>query len=121
MVWLVCVGSSKQRVTTMFRMIIAAFTVYLLLPENVTLLSNGSEPVKPVSAGQTLDAANTVLKDITGFCERNPDTCDTGKALLVNAKKAVSGTINTELKDNGLSPAIEGSTAASDTNNATSE
>lgn len=105
----------------MFRLIIAAFTVYLLLPEDVTLLRNNSEAIKPVSAGQTLDAANTVIKDITGFCERNPDTCDTGKALLVNAKRAVSDTINTDLQDSDPARIQDDGTMPDETNNITSQ
>ncbi len=85
----------------MFRMIAAAFAVYLLLPEDVTIVASSTETVAPITAGQTLDAANDVLQDITGFCERNQNACDTGKALLVNAKKAVSSTIANSEKIGG--------------------
>ena len=34
-----------------------------------------------VSTHETLGAAATLMRDVTGFCARNPATCDTGREL----------------------------------------
>ena len=98
--WIISVVSFQFQANTMLRMILAAITVYFLLPEDVRLVSSNSQTMEPVSAGETLDAANSVISDITKFCERNPDACETGKALILNAKRAVSDTINNGVAEN---------------------
>lgn len=86
----------------MFRMVIAAFVVYLLIPDDVSIVTPTSTPVEKVTAGQTLDAANSIISDISGFCGRNEQTCDTGKALLSNAKNVVHSGIQ-KAKDKSAS------------------
>jgi len=73
----------------MIRMALAAFAVYLLIPEDVSIVSSGQVASEKVTAGQTLEAANAIISDIAEFCDRNKSTCDTGKTLLSNAKSAV--------------------------------
>ncbi|MBL4645810.1 MAG: DUF5330 domain-containing protein [Rhizobiales bacterium] len=42
-----------------------------------------------ISAFEAFGAAATAVKDMSGFCERNPDTCDTGgKAAVALGYKA---------------------------------
>ncbi len=45
-------------------------------PEDLT------EGQRSVSTGETLEAARTVVSDLSGFCERNPATCGTGREIF---------------------------------------
>lgn len=82
----------------MFRMLFAGFVVYLLLPDNVEIIGSSGNHTEPVSAGQTLDAANAVIKDVKEFCLRNEHACDTGKALISNTKNALANSIESVSK-----------------------
>lgn len=47
---------------------------------------------RAVSTGETLDAARTVVSDLSGFCERNPTTCGTGREIFSQlSAKAMTG------------------------------
>ncbi len=77
----------------MLRLIVAAAIAYILIPEDLTPRVTAVEGNQPaVSASQTLDAANSVLQDIGDFCTRNPEACETGRALIETARqKAQTG------------------------------
>ena len=53
--------------------------VVALIPVNPADLGEGQ---RPVSTMETLGAAQTVIHDLTGFCERNPQACNTGNELF---------------------------------------
>ncbi|MDJ0613806.1 MAG: DUF5330 domain-containing protein [Rhizobiaceae bacterium] len=78
----------------MFRLVAAALAVYVLLPEDVAILATSAETAKTVSAGQALDAANAVIHDIGGFCERNETACSTGKSILLSTKAAIASGVD---------------------------
>lgn len=77
----------------MLRLIVAAAIAYILIPEDLTPRVSTVENNPPaLSASQTLDAANSVLQDISDFCTRNPEACETGRALIETARqKAQTG------------------------------
>ncbi|MCU0790374.1 MAG: DUF5330 domain-containing protein, partial [Nitratireductor sp.] len=50
------------------------------------------ESQRAVSTGETIVAAQKLLADLAGFCDRNPDTCVTGKDLFAQfGAKAMTG------------------------------
>lgn len=60
----------------------AAFWLSLVIafiPVNPEDLREGQ---RPISTGETLFAAQAVVADIAGFCDRNPQTCGTGRELF---------------------------------------
>ena len=71
----------------MIRMVLAALIAFLLIPAE--LRPRLDEPMFTVSRDETLNAANTVLEDVGGFCERNQDACITGKTLIEEATESV--------------------------------
>lgn len=65
----------------MFFLLRAAFWLslaVLLLPSG----EDGQPQTAQVSTGEAIYAAQTFVADISGFCERNPDTCQTGEQAL---------------------------------------
>ncbi len=54
-------------------------TVVLLLPAS----PDGKEPAPRVSLLHTAYAARTLLQDVSGICERNPDACAASRQALV--------------------------------------
>lgn len=54
-------------------------TVLLLLPLNVESETGDTEQVGALHA---VHAAGQTIRDLSSFCERNPDTCETGRAVL---------------------------------------
>ena len=70
----------------MFRLAMALFAAYLLLPENLRTETGApaamsESHVAEVAAIDALGAAHSVYSDISGFCERNLEACETGKAV----------------------------------------
>ncbi len=53
--------------------------VVFLLPSGK---DNDTEQAKPVSLNTAVNAATQAAGDVAGFCGRNPDVCETGKAAL---------------------------------------
>ena len=53
--------------------------VVALIPVNPADLGEGQRPVSTI---ETLGAAQAVIHDMSGFCERNPKACDTGNELF---------------------------------------
>lgn len=95
-------------------MITAALIVYVLIPEDLSPRMVDAQPAEgtqaEVSAVDTLEAAGSVLKDIGGFCERNPDTCATGMILLEKTKETVQAGLDriAERQTTGQLEEVEG-------------
>ena len=53
--------------------------VIAFIPVNAEDLRDGQ---RAVSTGETLLAAQALVADLAGFCERNPATCGTGRELF---------------------------------------
>lgn len=53
--------------------------VIALIPVNPADLGEGQ---RPVSTFETLGAAQAVVRDLSGFCERNRQACETGSEVL---------------------------------------
>lgn len=65
----------------MFFLLRAAFwlsLVVLLLPAGEDV----REQTSHVSTGEAISAAQTFVSDMSGFCARNPQTCETGESAL---------------------------------------
>jgi hypothetical protein len=60
----------------------AAFWLSLVIafiPVNPEDLGEGQ---RPVTTGETIVAAQALLADLSGFCDRNPNACGTGRELF---------------------------------------
>ncbi len=71
----------RGKVIRMFFLLRAAFwlsLVVLLLPAGAP----SDATVRQISAAETFGAAQTVVSDVSGFCTRNPQTCEAGGAAL---------------------------------------
>ncbi len=71
----------------MFRLATALFIAAMLLPNSdlgnrTTIIGAGQATTIEVSALDGLSAAKSIYDDLSGFCERNHETCVTGKALI---------------------------------------
>ncbi len=55
--------------------------VILLLPIDTGANETGDSGISPF---QALMAAQSTVSDLSGFCERNPATCETGEKALVS-------------------------------------
>ena len=74
----------------MQRLILAAIVAYLLLPEEFApQLSADRQDTTPVSTVDAVGAAQDVLNDLSNFCERNTDACQTGQAIVSGARQKV--------------------------------
>ena len=63
-------------------------TVVVLLPAS----PDGHEPAPRVSLLHTAYAARTILQDVTGVCQRNPDACAASReALTLLSRKIATG------------------------------
>ncbi len=58
--------------------------VILFLPtgESGTSETDSASAGAPVSALEALSVAQNTVSDLAGFCDRNPDTCETGSAAF---------------------------------------
>jgi hypothetical protein len=63
----------------MVRMIFWLTLVIAFIPVNEQDLSGQQNAI---STGETLGAVQSALSDLSGFCIRNPATCETGSELL---------------------------------------
>ena len=63
----------------MTRMILAAIIAYALIPADLTPKSNDKELSLDVT--QMLDMVSSFVTDLSGFCLRNPQTCEKGQSL----------------------------------------
>ena len=66
----------------MFRLLIALGVAYMLLPKQVQQIGDPAAEPLQISAGDTLSAVQSVYNDVAGFCDRNPETCVTGAAII---------------------------------------
>ena len=90
----------------MIRMILAAVIAYLLIPEDLTpRIETGAIEI---SSEETLSAAQSVLEDVSGFCERNPDACETGNSLFEQIKGSIHSTLD-EWSQNRADPGMPAS------------
>jgi hypothetical protein len=53
--------------------------VIAFIPVNPEDLEEGQ---RPVTTGETFVAAQALLADLSGFCDRNPNACGTGRELF---------------------------------------
>ena len=65
--------------------------IVLLIPIGDAQRSDG-DAATDLSAGEAITAARSTVSDLAGFCDRNPETCETGsEALQVFSHKAQHG------------------------------
>jgi len=92
----------------MFRLIMALAVAGVLLPaetikqtenSNNTHITNVNSNTSPVSTQETMSAIYSLYADITRFCDRNEETCETGKALSQNALGTVRNTLDNLIND----------------------
>jgi hypothetical protein len=55
--------------------------VIMLIPVDDQPASKAVESVQPIGAVEAASAAQATLKDVGGFCARNPTTCEIGGRL----------------------------------------
>lgn len=83
----------------MFRLVTALFIAFMLLPSTNT---GDQRATVEVSTFDGLSAAKSVYDDLSGFCDRNHETCVTGKLLVeqleTKAREGL-GTISARLED----------------------
>jgi len=80
----------------MFRLIIALGVATVLLPAETLTEAGKTETAEVSSQVSTYDAfnaAHSLYADVTSFCERNEETCITGKAIASKAVKTISGSL----------------------------
>lgn len=70
----------------MFRLLIASFIAYILLPQNLEPSSFKAQNGETVTILAALTAADALMQDFSKICERNPDACETTISLLNNTK-----------------------------------
>lgn len=82
----------------MFKLMAALLVAGLLLPAEVLTKGIETRDMKPgysleneVSPFQAFNAVNSVFHDVTHFCVRNAEACETGKILASNAFYTVKG------------------------------
>ena len=95
----------------MFRLMVALGVATLLLPTETITQNEEKAPVE-VSALDTFGAAQSVLNDVMTFCERNEETCITGKALATKAAHGLKSTIGQVVQPQSAQPETAASTDA---------
>lgn len=60
----------------------AAFWLSLVIAFIPVNPADLGENQRAVSAGETIGAMQMAISDMRGFCERNPQSCDTGRELF---------------------------------------
>ncbi len=91
----------------MFRLIIALGVAAVLLPAETVTGSKRVEAAK-VTTYETFSAAQALYSDVSSFCERNVETCITGKALATNAVTTIRASLNQLAQgQNSPSPSLE--------------
>ncbi len=88
----------------MFRLIIALGVATLLLPAEAIQTSNKqqtlSEDTPKVSSYDAYAAVQSLLSDITSFCDRNEETCLTGKSIATNTMNSIQNGIQSISREN---------------------
>lgn len=77
----------------MFRLIMALGVAAVLLPAETITDKKQAETVK-VSTYDTFNAAHSLYSDVLSFCDRNEETCITGKAIATNMVHTIRGSLN---------------------------
>lgn len=86
--------------------------VIALIPVNAADLKEGQ---RPVSTFETLGAAQALIRDLSGFCERNEQACTTGSEVMSQfGAKARTGLryVSAYLGDGGATGEAGGEAAA---------
>ena len=84
----------------MFRLAIALFIAVMLLPTDE--VGDRTASIE-VSTLEGLNAIKSVYDDLSGFCERNYETCVTGNALIGQAETKVRqslGVLSSSIAEN---------------------
>ena len=109
----------------MFRLIIALGVAFLLLPADLVTEKPESFSAAVASAEfDSMDTLNAILStydDVAGFCDRNVETCATGKAMINHAVivanssiSQFSKTVENEAVSEASDPVTTGSISSSD-------
>ena len=109
----------------MFRLIIALGVAFLLLPADLVTEKPESFSAAVASAEfDSMDTLNAILStydDVAGFCDRNVETCATGKAMINHAVIVASSSISQFSSNTGnavvpetTDPVATGSISSSD-------
>lgn len=97
----------------MFFLLRSAFwlsLVVLLIPSDPAETSAKTDQ-RAISTFEAIGAAHSTLRDLEGFCERNPATCDTGRVALDGfGAKARTGARWVYQQLDGRDEAVTGST-----------
>ena len=95
----------------MFRLIIALGIAFLLLPADLVTEKPEEFSAAVASAEfDSMDTLNAILStydDVAGFCDRNVETCETGKAMINHAVVVASSSISRLSAGTGNNAAIE--------------
>ena len=64
----------------------------LMLPAGLNAASQDmpAEPAPEVGIGDLMQAAGSTARDVMGFCERNPATCETGSAAVTHIQNQLA-------------------------------
>ncbi|MEZ5872387.1 MAG: DUF5330 domain-containing protein [Nitratireductor sp.] len=91
----------------MLRTIFWLGLVVAFIPVNPADLKDGQRPVSPF---ETLGAVRSVVSDMSGFCERNPSTCETGSEIAsqFGAKVKAGASYLSAVLDNSSTTMQEG-------------
>ena len=96
----------------MLRLIMALGVAAMLMPEDVSLnMARGMPEVAQemqVSTHDTFSAAYSVYEDLAGFCQRNEETCITGKALAARMANQALATLNAISAESSNTPPFQG-------------
>ena len=91
----------------MFRLLMALGVAVVLLPAE-TITGNKEVETTKVSTYDAFSAAQSLYSDVSSFCDRNEETCVTGKALAVSAVQKLRGSIQKFAEqDNNIEPQSE--------------
>ena len=109
----------------MFRLIIALGVAFLLLPADLVTEKPEKFSAAVASAEfDSMDTLNAILstyEDVASFCDRNVETCATGKAMINHAVivanssiSQFSKTVENEAVSEASDPVTTGSISSSD-------
>ncbi len=82
----------------MFRLLIALGVAVVLLPAE-TITGNKEIEATKVTTYDAFSAAQSLYSDVSSFCDRNQETCVTGKAIAVSAVHKIRGGIQNFTQD----------------------
>lgn len=83
----------------MFRLFMALGVAVVLLPAEAITGTTEVETTQ-VTTYDTFSAAQSLYSDVSSFCDRNEETCITGKAIAVSAVQKIRGGVQKFTQDN---------------------